>query len=403
MDYNEIGLKKKPEENERQYIWRLGQEYVDSGKVKWPDQIFIDIINKELELEEDKFRCESAYRKPYQVAKGFYEDVFSKLENDEYYQKLKIQREELEIEKIQLRDERNEINRLNRNTARVTQKLDYLEKELKDIGKRHFKNTVHPTVDSDNDLLVILSDLHIGQCFESNFGSFNSDIAQERLNKYLLEIIKIATIHKSEKCYISLQGDLISNSIHKTLAITNRENVISQIKIATEMIVNFCRELSKVFTKVFVVSVAGNHSRIDRKEDSLHDERLDDLICWSSKQILHDVDNIIFLSRNIDNGISDLNIRGKTYIGVHGDFDPYSKNGVANLSLMLGFIPYAITFGHLHTCGLDENHGIKMIRGGSLAGSGDSYTIEKRLSGKPSQMVCVCNTNGIYAAYPIEL
>jgi hypothetical protein len=44
-----------------------------------------------------------------------------------------------------------------------------------------------------------------------------------------------------------------------------------------------------------------------------------------------------------------------------------------------------------------------MIRGGSLAGSGDSYTIEKRLSGKASQMVCVCNKNGVVCYYPIEL
>ena len=44
-----------------------------------------------------------------------------------------------------------------------------------------------------------------------------------------------------------------------------------------------------------------------------------------------------------------------------------------------------------------------MIRGGSLAGSGDDYTIEKRLSGKPSQMVCVCNKRGVACYYPIEL
>ena len=44
-----------------------------------------------------------------------------------------------------------------------------------------------------------------------------------------------------------------------------------------------------------------------------------------------------------------------------------------------------------------------MIRGGSLAGSGDSYTVEKRLSGKPSQMVCVCSEKGVDAYYTVEL
>ena len=70
---------------------------------------------------------------------------------------------------------------------------------------------------------------------------------------------------------------------------------------------------------------------------------------------------------------------------------------------MLGFVPYAVLYGHMHTCAVDEAGGIKMIRGGSLAGSGDSYTVEKRLNGKPSQMVCVCSTKGVEAYYAVEL
>jgi len=42
-----------------------------------------------------------------------------------------------------------------------------------------------------------------------------------------------------------------------------------------------------------------------------------------------------------------------------------------------------------------------MIRGGSLAGSGDDYTIEKRLTGKASQLICIADDNGLKAYYPI--
>ena len=89
-------------------------------------------------------------------------------------------------------------------------------------------------------------------------------------------------------------------------------------------------------------------------------------------------------------------------MGVHGDYDSFSKSGVANLSMMLGFFPDVITFGHLHTCGMSDEGGIKIVRGGSLAGSGDDYTIEKRLKGKPSQMVCVCCDKGIKSYHIIE-
>lgn len=71
--------------------------------------------------------------------------------------------------------------------------------------------------------------------------------------------------------------------------------------------------------------------------------------------------------------------------------------------IFIGYIPYAVLYGHLHTCALDEVNGVKMIRGGSLAGCGDQHTVEKRLTGKPSQMVCICTDKGVQAFYPIEL
>ena len=52
---------------------------------------------------------------------------------------------------------------------------------------------------------------------------------------------------------------------------------------------------------------------------------------------------------------------------------------------------------------MSDESGIKIIRGGSLAGSGDDYTIEKRLTGKASQMVCVCTNKGIESYNVVEL
>lgn len=99
-----------------------------------------------------------------------------------------------------------------------------------DFGKEAYISSPVKTIKSNNDLLVILSDLHIGQTFDSFGGKYNTDIAKQRLCKYLDEIIALRDIYNSENCYVSLQGDLISNSIHKTIAITNQENVIQQIK-----------------------------------------------------------------------------------------------------------------------------------------------------------------------------
>lgn len=318
---------------------------------------------------------------------------------------IQLAKRELEAAKVQFRDERAAWNRQNTIDARVNQKLDYLESVLKESGERIYTpSPVEVCVgNSDNDLLVILSDLHIGAAFSSEWGEYNSDIATRRLNQYIREIVKIAERHNSENCFVSIQGDLISGNIHKSIQVTNRENVIDQIKIAANLITDFCFELSNYFKKVTITNVSGNHSRIDKKEDALHSERLDDLIGWIVKNSLSHINKITFKENNLDIGIASIDIRGKEYIAVHGDYDSYSSSGVSNLCMMIHRIPYAILYGHLHHCSVDEVNGVKMVRGGSLAGSGDAFTIEKRLSGKPSQMVCVCSSAGIEAYYPVEL
>lgn len=346
------------------------------------------------------------------LRKAFYvlTKISDKLENDIIYESndfvrdIREQKRQLEEAKIQFRDERMAYNAQNRNTARLEQKLEYLENSLKELGNERFIPANIPYVNSDNDMLIVLSDLHIGQCFNSTFGSFNSDIAKDRLQQYLKSICQIRERHNSKRAYVVLAGDLISNSIHKSLAITNRENVIDQIKLAIDYISAFCFELSKQFENVYLTDCAGNHSRIDRKEDALHDERLDTLISWTVSKLLQNVNNFKVIEESrIDTGIAEFDIRGKTYVAVHGDYDDFSKRSMAQLSMMLGHIPYACIMGHRHFPAVTDESGVRIIQSGSLSGSGDAYTTEKRLSGKPSQTVCICTENGVECVYPIML
>ena len=388
-------------ENYNAYIWRL-DNLIQSGKYKnWRE--ITPMVNKELfGDDESQYRDESAYRKACKYARDFKDaGIFNS--DEEYLKELQIQKRELERKKIQFRDERNAWQKQNYTDARVEEKLNKLELELTSLGRINFDKHNNVSIDSDNDMLIILSDLHIGQTFDSIFGKYNTDVAKDRLNQLLKEIISIRKLHNSKKCYVSLQGDLISGNIHKSIQVSNRENVIEQIKIAKELISSFCYELSLHFETVFMSNVSGNHTRMDRKDDAINDERLDDIISWAIGLSLKHIDNFHILHRNIDTGIADIQIRGKSYISVHGDYDGFNKSGVQNLCLALGYLPYAITYGHMHVCSVDETNGVKMIRGGSLAGCGDSYTIEKRLTGKPSQMICICTNKGVKAYYPVEL
>lgn len=393
-----MDLKKQANETELQYIWRLALAK-DSGSLDMTWEELAKVFNENLDNDFGS----SAYRKKFQQAQHFYDDVFSKMVSEDYSDELMKQKRELERLKIQFRDERNAWNKQNYTSARVEQKLDFLEEQLQDIGKITFPEHENVEVHGDNDMLVILSDFHIGQCFESVWGKYNSDIAEKRLQQLAEKVRIYGYRHKCENLYVAISGDLISGSIHKAIAITNREDVITQIKIASKLIINFCYNMSKYFNKIYVTNVAGNHSRIDKKEDALHNERLDDLVGWVVQSSLQHINNIIFIKNGLDIGIAEMSIRGKQYVSVHGDLDKFSKSGVESLVMMIGYIPYSVLYGHLHVCSVDECNGVKMIRGGSLAGAGDQYTIEKRLSGKPSQMICICNSQGIECYYPVEL
>lgn len=389
-------FKRLENEDENAYIWRVCDNKDLIGT--WQD--VCNLLNEELHHDYN----ESWYRKMYQSFMMVFDSIKDKYFDNEQLNKMEQKKQEIIKERFRLNDERTAYNRALRNDARLETRLDILEQKITDFGKINFPDSNYSDNNTaDNDLLVLLSDLHIGQTFKSFNGEYNTKIAQTRMGQYVNKIIEIGKKNNSDKCYVSLQGDLISNSIHKSIAITNQENVIQQIKFASELITAFIYELSHHFNRVIVTSVSGNHSRLDKKEDALKDERLDDLVIWYMDAALSDVKNIDIITNNPDTTFAVMDIRGKKYINVHGDYDAFSKNGVVSLSMMLGYFPYAITFGHLHTCAMSDEGGIKIIRGGSLAGSGDDYTIEKRLTGKASQMVCVCTDKGVESYNIIEL
>lgn len=339
--------------------------------------------------------------------KQYYDEKMAKnssLNEDEYLKKLEEKKREIERNKIKYRDERNAWQKQNYADSRLEETLSILDEKLSDIGKVNFAEHSVPKINGDREMIVMLSDLHIGQDFNSIFGKYNSDIAKNRLSQYLNKILEIAKRHEVKKIHVVGLGDLISGGIHKTVQITNKENVIDQIKVATEYLSSFCYSLTENFESVFFYNVSGNHSRIDKKEDSLHDERLDDIIGWAVNLSLSHISNFHYMKhRMIDSGIADLSVCGKFYIAVHGDMDSNTNQGISNLVLALGFVPEAILKGHMHSPSYKEFNGVKMIQGGSLAGSGDDYTLEKRLVGKPSQTSVICNDNGIECIYNVEL
>lgn len=397
-----VNIKPLEGQSELSYLWQIGQAK-DGGAYDgtWDDIAYL--MNFYYRNDESEYRTSSAYRKPYEQAKKFYESgVFNKFSEDEYLNKLNATKREAEREKVKLRDERRAWSKQNYADARAEDILDKLSDSLVSIGNIQFPNHPVSGFTSDNDMIVLLSDLHIGATFDNRFGRFDTDIAIERMSELVESVIELQKMHNSENCYVLSLGDQISGIIHKTVQVTNRENVIEQVKIATELISSFCYRLSHHFNNVNLISVSGNHSRLaPNKDNAMHDDRLDDLISWAVGLSLYNVDNFHVIENDLDTSIALFNVRGKSYVATHGDYDGFNKGDTQKLVSVIREFPEAWFTGHLHTIAVDEVNEIKMIRGGSLAGSGDDYTIEKRLTGKPSQLVCIADDNGLKAYYPI--
>ena len=390
-----LEYKRFENESDEELIYRICSEKDKIGSWQKVGDILNSLLNQE--YTESKYRKQfQSFQKMLKANQSKFVDCQAELDE------IKRQQRELEQSKIQFRDERNAWNKQNYLAARTKQKLDYLEDKLSEISQIQFPDCETSYVNSDNDMMICLSDLHIGSTFDNPFGEYNSDRAKENLSKYLREILKIQTRHQTENAYVC--GDIINGSIHRSIHVTNRENVIDQIKFASEYISSFLYELSRHFKTVNVVTVAGNHSRISKKEDALKDERLDCLIGFIMSKMLANQKNIQILdSCQLDTTVSFVEIRGNTYFVVHGDYDTPSESGLLRLCSMIGMFPKGLVMGHRHSPAYSEINGIKIIQSGCLCGSGDDYTIQKRLFGKPSQTVCVCDNKGVQCMYPIEL
>lgn len=351
-----------------------------------------DILNSRLKKDYN----ESTYRKrfaAYIEMKQACKDIDPDFTGDTT--DLMVQKRELERAKIQFRDERNAWQRQNYNTARVEQKLDYLEDCIKHSSPAKLDVKLKE-INSNKTAIICCSDWHIGACYDNEYGKYNSDIAKARISEYASKAIVICETNNVHNVIISNLGDSISGFIHQSIQVTNRENVIEQVMLASELMLSFIKEFVKRGFGVTFTNVSGNHSRIAAKSDAIKDERLDDLIGWYCNTHLKEYPNFLYLKAE-DTTFSDV----FGFWFCHGDYDSFSKSGLANLVLAKGFKPRAVFLGHYHTMAIDDCYDVKICRSGCLGGSGDDYTVQKRLKGKPSQLIAIWDGEELNQFYNI--
>ena len=399
-------LKLMPHETEDECLMRIGEAKRDGLlDVKWVD--IAEFFNKAFRADETEYRTESSYRKKFKNyidAKNLF--VKQNLNGVDMSEELSMKLRELEKAKIKLRDERTDYQKSLREDARRESFIELIERAMKEkIDAFDYKAS--PVINSDDDMVVCLSDLHAGIEIDNWWNVYNTQILKNRLHKYLNEIHKIQKTHQCKICHVVLGGDAISGAIHENLRLQNNENVIEQLKIVITYIGEFIYILQEWFESINIYSVSGNHSRLNpNKEYHLKGEELEEMIPFCLKIQFAQNDKVSvcdYMACKIDSTISAFKTRGnKLFYVVHGDHDTPS-NVVKNLTLMSGTKPDGIIMGHRHNNALSTEHGVKIIQCGSVVGT-DDYCVDKRISGEPEQCVFITNEHRtIQCLYDIGL
>ena len=387
-------VRRKPDENEEQFLWRLGQAK-DNGLLEADWTEIADVMNEEFREDESEYRGESAYRKSYQHAKKFFDSqVFSTANGDtlENFDNIIAAERELKIATQKLRDERTDYQRSIREQARKESMLDLVKRVMTEtvVPKVVFDNgTKNWLVNSDDELVICLSDLHAGIYVDNAWNVYDQGILEQRLQEYLTRIIDIRNLHGTRNAYIILGGDNISGYIHETLRLENNENVIEQVKRVSMAIADFIEALEPYFECINIYSIAGNHGRTNAdKKKNVKGENFDELIPFNLDLYFRHDPKIKIWDDKIDKtvGVFYTNA-GRPIAYVHGDFDEPSTV-VKNLTMLLKVQPDAVVMGHRHHNAYESQYGSKVIQVGSVEGM-DDYCVDRRIYGKPEQVVFI--------------
>lgn len=400
-------LQKRIDENESQYIWRVGQAK-DAGLIDFTWEQLTPILNTQLNIEETEWRGESAWRKKYRVMQQAYDDVFSKLQfSESRMAEIETKTKELFKAKKQFQDQRRECRKLWTAEARfdnLTEKLIESVNHLCKIKPLTFEDYI---INAGNSEAVIAwADWHYGMVTDNIWNQYNTDICRQRVSKFVSKAIKYIQRHNVKVLHIMLLGDAAHGSIHTGCRVASEEDVCDQLMQSSEIMAEAINELSSYVSEVNVYATYGNHLRtIQNKNDSIHSDNMEKIIPWWLEQRLQNNNKVNIVKSDYYEFIY-LNVCGYNIVGAHGDLEKFKQFGLTVNTLFTK--KYGKTIDY--TVSADKHHieefetmGIESILVRSLCGT-DEYANNNRLYSAPGQTLMIFTPeDGRECTYNIKL
>ena len=245
--------------------------------------------------------------------------------------------------------------------------------------------------------VVMISDWHIGNCFDLFMNSYNFEIASRRVEKYANKIIELIKRNDVQKVNVLNLGDSINGFLRATNRIENEFNIAQQVIKATELICQFLVKIADNVAEITYRSVLDNHGRLTASYiDSIREENVTILMDWYLEERFKNT-KVHLCHDNLDNSMIHFSLlSGKKCVGVHGD-----QGGGINTIVQetygatKEFTDFIFT-GHLHQEKEKMFQGTRVIMCNSLMGP-DQFARSKGLYGDPSQTTVIFEPDGSFS------
>lgn len=370
------------EESEEEFIWRVCKDRDEIGT--W--QNVADILNKELGYEF----TESKYRKQFNAYCNMFDKVGKKQLDKSYLQDLEDKEERLFKERVKTQDKIRELKSELRHEARYENLVDAVLECAKSMPQ--FYLDFCGNWDADKEAILAIGDWHLGALVDNFKQKFNIQVLTNRVAQLKEQVIYYCQKNDIRILNVLNLGDLISGNIHISGRIESEVDAVTQTIQCAELLAKFLVELGEQIEYINYRSVSDNHARItaDYKEH-IESENFGRIIDWYLIERLKNT-NINIIKDNLDDNIGYFQLdNGKNVAFVHGHLDQVSSI-LQNLTFGTDIIMDYVILGHFHSSKMKEFQSRKVFLNGSLLGV-DSYALNKRLFGKPSQTLLIFDGN----------
>jgi len=401
-------LKKLSEENEDQYIWKVGQAK-DAGLIDSTWEELTPRLNTELGIDETEWRGSSAFRKAYRWMQRAYDNVFRQngfigVQGDE----LDVKKREVEKATIKLRTEKLEYNKWLREEARDEMICEKICSEIKANNSLVAPDPIIVDKPSRSAVLAFgdehyATEFTIYGLYGEILNSYSPEIFEQRMWELFYQTVEIIQKEDLTTLYVFALGDFTDGILRCSQLMKLRYGVIEGTVRYANFIAHWLNELTR-YVKVKYQMVYGNHSELrmlGQPKGTFKEENTGMFVREMIRTYLENNPN--FEMTINPTGLIFDNIEGLNVLGIHGEvknmenaIKDFSNTYNTNIQILLG--------GHMHhykaeTVGVNKD----VINVPSIIGI-DDYSMSLNKTSNPGAVLfCIEENKGVTLEYKIKL